>query len=290
MRSVKGLLTPVGLPLVLLVALLVIFAWLLVIALPAYDLAVTVGDNLLDAGIRLAGTVMIGFVALKFATIYTARPSRTRLLVLMAFAMFFAAFLADFLVALVVHVDPVFRNFSIDLALILIGVTLYYMACFGIEVLIAPGSRVASARVEAVLLVLQAAGIASYAIQVVMAVPRHAVIDGIFRDIAMAASYLLAFICLVLLVLMSITSFRLSRKAETPVQRRGLVSLGIAFILVIASLVLIVSIPLVDDAVNLGDVEESILNITALALLVGGIYFIFNGFVKPASLRNEPPA
>ena len=73
--------------------------------------------------------------------------------------------------------------------------------------------------------------------------------------------------------------FQLSRKTDVEVQRKGLISLGAAFIMVMIGPLIWFGTSLVGD---LSDLLENGIRMVAFGVIIAGIYFAYNGFVKPA--------
>ncbi|MFX0101417.1 MAG: hypothetical protein ACFFCS_17715, partial [Candidatus Hodarchaeota archaeon] len=168
---------------------------------------------------------------------------------------------------------PLFDRYIMDLPIIFLMLSVYCLVLFGLNVLITPNVEKRGEKLKTFLNILLVVSYGCYFIDKVL-LKFFNPVETLFSDIVQYLLYAYASLNIVFLVIMAIKSLALYKKTADLMFKRGLLSLSIAFIILVASVLLLI--------VNIIFLEENrIIIVLFVCFLVVGLYFVYSGFVKP---------
>ncbi|NMC04145.1 MAG: hypothetical protein GYA24_02980 [Candidatus Lokiarchaeota archaeon] len=176
-----------------------------------------------------------------------------------------------------------YPRYYYDMGLYAIVMSLYCFVLFGISMLITPFSEKPRSGLK---LVTDMVFAAVYTLYLVGQLASLLGVAGLFEDIADASEYVMlvvALYVLAILVIMAIKALGLARRASQEHHRRGMTALGISFILLVTTVILLIA-----NTVVVTDYDH-LLEIITISIAVVTFYMLYLGFVKPADVEKEAP-
>ncbi|MBN2152957.1 MAG: hypothetical protein JW839_16010 [Candidatus Lokiarchaeota archaeon] len=237
----------------------------------------------IDEGFRIAilatGLVILAVTIARFAQRYHQKPTQPKLTVLFGLGFFTVAFGAKLLTTSF-NMALTYDRYYYDMALYGVITSIYCFLLFGISMLITPFSEKPRSGLKVTTdVIFLAVFTLFFVVQLLSLLGAAGVVDDLVEVtpyvMLVVALYVMAILCV-----MAAKAFALARRADKEHHRRGMNALGTSFMLIVATVLLLLANNLVESGYNRA------LEIVTIGLAVVAFSFLYLGFVRPADVEK----
>ncbi len=235
--------------------------------------------------ILAVGLAILAVTLARFAHRYHQKPSHPRMTILLGLAFFVVAFGAKLLTTSIdMHDTLRYDRYYYDMALYAVVTSMYCFLLFGISMLITPFSKKPRSGLKIVTDVIFAAAFTVFfAGQLFTLFTATEPAEETTKSPAYVTIIMLvvALYVMTILVVMAIKALRLAKKADKEAHRKGMNALGTSFLLLVATVVLLIA-----NTAMLSEYNRY-LEIVTISLAVVMFYFLYLGFVRPSDAEKQ---
>ncbi|MFX0098196.1 MAG: hypothetical protein ACFFCS_01355 [Candidatus Hodarchaeota archaeon] len=276
MVSVKEKLDRIILPIVIFIGqgvlLLAIF-----LARPPYTFSWEIKGKLPLRNLLLAVCLTILFIiTVRFYAKYRRNPNPTRRSVLISFVFFLCSFSSYSYTSIIKYLERVVKHYTFGLNKYFLLLGIYFMLYFGLLVLITPKNEKRGKILKVLFIVLTLCSYITFFIGMLVRIVFHIEDDILLTEIADYLLYAVTGIGVIILLIMAINSLTIRNKTKEESAKKGLLCLGISFLIICGAGISLVLEEFLKDI-------SDYLKITTLVLAIIAFYFIYMGFVNPSS-------
>ncbi|MBN2153551.1 MAG: hypothetical protein JW839_19000 [Candidatus Lokiarchaeota archaeon] len=230
----------------------------------------------------VAGLAMLVYTFARILHRYLQSPSDVRLVVLAALLALIATFALKLAMLWTRFKENLLNLYFFNMTTLFGALAVFFMVVFGFTVLIKPGVKGSASAWSTATVAFFMGTYGVYVLRTAIDIMTDRGLDSFLPVLMQLLLYAFLAYSTTLLVVMTARSLSLSRKATEAHVKRGMLSFTAAFALFIGSVVCL----LVSELMS----YVSVLETTAVVLAVVAFYFVYEGFVKPASrARPAPP-